>query len=281
MAPSKLAKFLLAALPGCATATVRGGYCAPPTDAALSVAPDPAPSGSATREEHVAALVGLRGATAEQVSRSDDARARVLERVQLASLAIGATSAELDCESERAEQAADYLARAQTSSVQGLTVGSIAAATLTGIAGVFLSTRGAPAFAQDATAVSGGTVTAALGLASFFVHRGTNYEHRRNLLADVWTGPATSGTYPPVVWTYLTRAEFSNSGREPIRNRIVARWRQFQQVEDAETAAMLFGSGGSYDVDALRLRASMLDEVKAEVELARQDLAALAAKLLR
>ena len=89
--------FLLAALQGCATATVRGGYCAPPTPVALSVAPDPSPSDSASREEHVAALVGLSGMTAEQVSRSDDARTRVIERVQLTSLAIGATSAELDC----------------------------------------------------------------------------------------------------------------------------------------------------------------------------------------
>ncbi len=140
---------------------------------------------------------------------------------------------------------------------------------------------GAPAVAQDSTAVSGGTVTAGLGLASLFVHRRTNYENRRNLLTDVWTGPATSETYPPVIWTYLTRPAFSNSGREPIRSRIVGRWRQFEQVEDAETAATLFGSGGLYDVDALRLRAAMLDEVKAEVELARQDLAALAAELLR
>jgi len=94
-------------------------------------------------------------------------------------------------------------------------------------------------------------------------------------------GPTTSETYPPVIWTYLTRAAFSNGRREPIRGRIVGRWRQFQQVEDPATAAMLFGSGGSYDVDSLRLRAAMLDEVKAEVELARQDLAALAAELLR
>jgi hypothetical protein len=273
--------FLLGALQGCATATVRGGYCAPPTPAALSINPDPPPLDSASREEQVAALVGLSGMTAEQVSRSDDLRLRVVERVELASLAIGATAAELDCEGERAEQAADYLARAQTSSVQGLTIGSIAAATLTSIAGVFLSTRGAPALAQDAMALSGGTVTAGLGLASFFVHRRTNYENGRNLLADVWLGPATSETYPPVIWTYLMRAAFSNSRRAPIRDRIVARWKQFQQVEDPATAAMLFGSGGSYDVDSLRLRAAMLDEVKAEVELGRQDLAALAAKLLR
>jgi hypothetical protein len=229
----------------------------------------------------VAALVGLSGITAEQVSRSDDVRVRVVERVELASLAIGAASAELDCESERAEQAADYLARAQTSSVQGLTIGSIAAATLTSIAGVFLSTRGAPALAQDTTALSGGTATAALGLASFYVHRRTSFEHQRNLLADVWRGPATSETYPPVIWTYLTRPAFSNGRRVPIRDGIVGRWKRFQQVEDPAITLMLFGNGGLYDVDSLRLRAAMLDEVKAEVELARQDLAALAARLLR
>jgi hypothetical protein len=198
--------FLLGALEGCATATVRGGYCAPPTPAALSVNPDPPPLDSASHEEHVAALAGLSGMTAEQVSRSEDLRLRVVERVELASLAIGATSAELDCESERAEQAADYLGRAQTSSVQDLTVGSIAAATVTGVAGVLLSTHGAPGFAQDTTAVSGGAVTAGLGLASFFVHQRASYEHQRNLLADVWFGPATSETYPPVIWTYLTSA---------------------------------------------------------------------------
>ncbi|MGA3120863.1 MAG: hypothetical protein ABSF69_08860 [Polyangiaceae bacterium] len=280
--PSRLwaSVFLLGALPGCITATVRGGYCAPPSRAALSLAPDPPPGDSAPREEHVAALVGLSGMTAE-VTRSDCARVQIVERVELASLAIGAASAELDCESERAEQAADYLARAQATSVQGLTIGSIAAATLTGIAGVFLSTRGAPALAQDTLAVSGGTVTAGLGLASFFVPRRTSYEHERNLLADVWVGPATSETYPPVIWTYLTRAAFSNSQRAPIRDGIVGRWKQFQQVADSATAAMLFGRGGSYDVDSLRLRAAMLDEVRAEVELARQDLAALAANLLR
>jgi hypothetical protein len=272
--------FLLAALHGCATATVRGEYCAPPTPAALSVAPDRFPPDSASHEEHVAALVGLSGLTADQVSRSDSARSRVVERVQLTSLAIGATSAELDCESERAEQAADYLGRAQTSSVQDLTVGSIAAATVTGVAGVLLSTHGAPGFAQDTTAVSGGAVTAGLGLASFFVHQRASYEHQRNLLADVWFGPATSETYPPVIWTYLTSAAFSNSRRAPIRDGIVGRWKRFQQVEDPLTATTLFGRGGSYDVDSLRLRATMLDEVKAEVELARQDLAALAAELL-
>src|SRR5580658_10058300 len=94
--------FILGALPGCATVTVRGGYCAPPAVAPLSFAPDPPPVDGAPREMQVAALVGLSGVTAEQVSQSIDMRVRVVERVELASLVIGATSAELDCEGERA-----------------------------------------------------------------------------------------------------------------------------------------------------------------------------------
>jgi hypothetical protein len=270
------------ALPACAPAVARGGgYCAPPAAASFAIRPDPPPPPGAPREAQTAALLGLAGVTAEQTSRSTDVHLRVVERIQLASLAIDATSAELDCEGERADQAGDYLTRGQTSSVQALTIASVAAATLTSIAGVLLSTNSRPAAEQYTVAISGGAVTAALGLGSFFVHPRTTFGHARNLLADVWLGPDVSTTYPPLVWTYLTRPEFSNSQRTPIRERIVARWKQFEQVEDPASAAVLFGSGGSYDADTLHARATMLDEVKAEVDLAHQELAALAGILLR
>jgi hypothetical protein len=268
-------------LTSCAATTVRGGYCSPPAGVSYAFAPDPPPADNAPREGQVAALVGLGGATAGNVSHSADARMRVIERIELAGLAIGATSAELDCESERAEQAAEYLSRQQTSGVQGLTIGSVTAAALTGIGSVFLSTRNASALAQDTTAVAGGVVTAGLGLASLYVHPRTRFEHERNLLADVWWGPPASTSFPPVIWAYLTRPAFSNTQRDPIRGRVVARWKQFKQVEDVASAATLFGSGGSYDGDLLRARAAMLDEVRAEVELEKQELAAFAATLLR
>jgi len=230
----------------------------------------------------MAALLGLGGVASEQTAPPPlDVRVRVVERIELARLAIASTSAELECESERAEQAADYLTRRQSRTVQALTIGSVAAAALTGIAGVFLSTRGAPDGDQDAFAISGGTVTAALGLGSLFVHSHADFEHARNLLTDVWTGPPLSSTYPSIVWTYLTRAEFSNGQREAIREKIVARWRRFEQVDDPAAEALLFGRGGSYDADTLRTRAAMLDEVRAEVELTHQDLAAFAAAVLR
>jgi hypothetical protein len=278
--PRALLALLL--LPGCSPVVARGGgYCAPPSAAAFALDASDPRAGTSQPDGGMAALLGLGDVTVEQTARSPDVRLRVLERVQKASLAIDATSAELDCEGERAEQAADYLTRGQATSVQALTVGSVVVATLTSIAGVLLSTKGRPALEQDVVAISGGVVTAGLGLGSLLVHPRTEFDHERNLLADVWLGPTASVTYPPVVWAYLSRPEFSNTGREAIRKKIVSRWQQFRQVDDPSTAATFFGRGGSYDAEALRSRAAMLDEVKAEVELAHQDLATLAATLLR
>jgi hypothetical protein len=258
-----------------------GGYCAPPVVAPSAFVSDPEPPAGASRSTHLAALLGLGGKATEDAALPVETRVLVVERVELARLAIASTSAELECESERAEQAADYLTRRQSKNVQALTIASIAAAALTGIAGVFLSTRGAPGDDQDAFAIGGGGVTAALGLASLYVHPHADFEHPRNLLADVWAGPSASSVYPPFVWTYLTRAAFSNGQREAIREKIVARWRRFEQVDDPSTEALLFGRGGSYDADTLRTRSAMLDEVRAEVELTHQDLAAFAEALLK
>jgi hypothetical protein len=262
-------------LPACSPAAVRGGgYCSPPAVPQLSFTSDPEPPPGASRGARMAALLGL--SSTVSATPALEARVRIVERVELARLAIASTSAELDCESERAEQAADYLTRGQTKNVQLLTVGSVAAAALTGIAGVFLSTHQAPSGDQEGLAIGGGVATAAFGLASLYVHPRTDFEHSRNLLADVWSGPVVSSTYPPLVWVYLTRAEFSNSQTEPIRKKIVGRWRRFDQVDDPASVALLFGTGGSYDVDTLRTRAAMLDEVRAEVELTEQDLMAFA-----
>lgn len=274
---------LALAASGCATPKAVGGgaYCAPPTSSTFAFGADPAPAANAPREERTAALLGLRAALAAD-AHDDAARLRAIERIELARLAIGATAAELACESERAKQAADAVARAQGGDVQRLTIASIGASTATAIAGVLLSTHETSALSQDTVAIAGGGVTAALALASLAVHPTMTFLHERNLLADVWVGPATSTLYPPFVWAYLSQPEFSNDGQHAIRERIVQRWRAFEGLADNPTLApLIFGAGGRYDADTLRLRAAMLSEVAAEVDLASQDVAALAARLLR
>jgi len=242
---------------------------------------DPPPPPGATREERTAALLGLRDVLTEGHA-GEGSRVRALERIALARLAIVAMVAELRCEGARAKLTADVASRAQAEAVQGMTIASIGASTVTAIAGVFLSTHNARASLQEGVAVGGGTVSSALALGSLAVHPREPFAHARNLLADIWLGPAASRTYPPFLWAYLTRPEFSNEGLRSIRQGIVERWVRFEGLgEDSALVALLLGEGGRYDANSLRTRAVMLEEVAAEVELASQDVEALAARILR
>jgi hypothetical protein len=255
------------------------GYCAPPTGITLPLPSEPPPPADASEAQRMAALVGLTGVLAER-PRSEASPLVAVERIELARLAIAATAAELECERERAEEAADALSRAKSSQAQALTIGSIGAATVTSIASVFLSTGNASNVAQDSVAIGGGAVTAGLGLASIYVHPSVPFHTTRNLLAPLWIEPGWSPLYPPLVWAYLSRPEFSNDRRRSIREHLIERWRREAGLDrDASLARLLFGSGGEYDVHALRTRAELLDEAAAEVHLESQDLASLAAVL--
>ncbi len=275
---------------GCGPITPRsppnGGYCAPPLSPEWTLDEDPFEPGDG-RIERLASLLGLRADLRARRSASGapptaDERLHALSRIEVARDALAAISAELACESERADQAADYLFRHQSDAVQELTIASVLVAAGTSVAGVILATAGAKNFPQDTVAIAGGGLTVGLGLGALYVHPKIDFGHPRNLLADVWNGPAVSKIYPPPVWAYLTRREFANDETRPIRERIVARWRAFETVDDDPgTLALLFGAGGRYDVDTLRTRASMLDQVRAEVDLGNQELALLAAELLR
>src|SRR5690606_8233450 len=131
---------------------------------------------------------------------------------------------------------------------------------------------------QIGVAAGGGVTSAGLGLGSLWVHPTMEYLHPRNLLADLWNGPSTSTVYPPLVWAYLTRPEFPTTGGPSIRANVVRRWRELGNP--GSDAATLFGPGGVYDADALRARAGMLDQVRAEVMLLDQEVAELGAALL-
>jgi hypothetical protein len=263
-----------------------GSYCAPPVRAAWTIVEDPAPPPDVGRVERLAAILGLRDVVRERRKAEGplpvELRLRAFERIEMAQAAIDATSAELDCESERADQAAEYLTRSGAGHVQRLTIASVVVAAGTSIAGVLLSTNNARAGVQDAVAISGGALTAALGIGSLYVHPTIQFMHPHNVLDDVWRGPTVSAMYPVPVWAYLSRPEFSNDQKQPIREHIVARWRTFETLKnDPSTIALLFGAGGKYDAESLHARAAMLDQVQAEVNLENQDLAALAAEILR
>ncbi len=167
-------------------------------------------------------MLGLATLTA---ALPDDATRRLaaLERIEAARLSIDRISAELDCEGERASQVGSYLQEDSSSSVQGFTVAAIVTSAATGVASAILMSANASKGSQLAVGVAGAGTSGAFGIGALVVHPRLAFSHPRNLLADVWSGPKTSALYPPIVWAYLSRPEFSNRGDAPIRARIAAR----------------------------------------------------------
>jgi hypothetical protein len=262
--------------PGVSVGTGTGGsYCEPTSANRDAWVEDVAPPGASHRAR-IRAVLGLDALTApllhDTVPDEKAQRLATLERIEEARLAIARISAELDCEGERADQVGNYLQEKSQSWVQGFTVASLVAGAATGIASAFLMAADTSKGSQLAVGVSGASVAGALGIGALVVHPRLPFSHPRNLLADVWNGPRVSTLYPPVVWAYLSRPEFSNRGDQPIRAKIATRWRSFAGLE-ADDVKLLFGSGGPYDEKALHVRASMLNQVKAEVELLNQELA--------
>jgi hypothetical protein len=209
-----------------------------------------------------------------------------LQRLDFTRTTIEATVAELDCEGERAEQLAAYLERRQNTTTTRLTIASIVTAAVTGIATGFLQ-QDHELPAEETIAAVGGTATAMLALAPLWVGPTVSFHHSRNFLTDIWEGPREASVFPEIVWAYLSRPEFSNEKIEAIRKRVIARWEEYQSADGqvlerprrGGPPPLLFGAGGRYDAKTLRQRANMLDQIKAEVALMNQDLAALSALL--
>jgi len=275
----------LLALGACASTPLRVAtpFCAPPQANSIDQMEAGESLSAGTRQAQLAALLGLGDALKQRLQGPlvGEQRMQVLERIERARLTIDAISAELDCEGERTQQAADYLAHKQSSTVQTLTVASLATAAIIGVTSVLLSTSKASPTLQNNVGIGGAVSTAGLGLATLYVSPTIHFEHTRNPLRDIWEGPAQSQIYPPIVWAYLSRAVFSNAQDASIRSKIVARFHQLGAAdEDSHTLQLLFGRGGEFDSDTLRIQAALLNQVKAEVTLQNQDLEALASGLL-
>ncbi|WP_324676602.1 hypothetical protein [Hymenobacter sp. GOD-10R] len=209
-------------------------------------------------------------------------RQQVLGHLQLVAAAIASTAAELDCEGERADQVAGYLAEQENQRVQRLTVLSIGVGAVAGI--------GTTVFDQKALqytfGIGGGLLTAGLGLLSLTSHHKITFEHPRNLLTAVWQEEASSALYPPSVWYCLHDKAFSNRGETSVAHNTRQRWEHYGQLaqpnspEGQRQQTLLFGTGGVYSVDELRIRANMLNELQAAVRLINQDLQALLLALI-
>jgi hypothetical protein len=204
-------------------------------------------------------------------------RQQLAAQVALVSTTVASVAAELDCEGERADQVAGYLNEQDSRRTQRLNVLSIGTGAASGIGTTVISNTPG----QYAFGIGGGLLAAGLGLLTLTGNHTTEFDHPRNLLAEVWAEKPTSELFPPSVWYMLTEPAFSNSGQTAIVHNTRRRWEHYGQLahpesrDGREVATLLFGRGGKYSADQLTLRANLLNELQSAVRLLHQELQGL------
>lgn len=205
----------------------------------------------------------------------------VAERVDLASLEISATAAELDCEEERADQYKELLREKVSKAERKITVAAIITGAATGLlVGVInLSNSGNENLSEE-IAIAGGITEATLGILSLKIDRNIIFSHQRNHLRDIWNGPDSTANFPPLIWYYLNLP--FNEGSPSLRESLKAQWLSMDQLalKAANMTDLYFGEGGKYSADELDDRSSMLDQLEARISLMKKDLQLITKELI-
>jgi hypothetical protein len=300
---------LLLALAGCATRpptrlAIAAGYCDPPLPYRYNptFAPQPQVEAALTpallahyprRNLLTANAVGILPQLQALLSLQDAARQHpgpapelavlrqrqlVAAQVALVSSTVASLAAELDCEGERADQVAGFLKREDDRRTQRLNVLSIGIGAASGIGTTVIDNQAG----QYAFGIGGGLLAAGLSLLTLRQQGHTaEFEHPRNLLAEVWAEKSAASLFPPSVWYMLTDPAFSNGGQTSIAHNTRLRWQHYGQLAKPDSkqgkklAALLFGPGGQYSADELTVRANMLNELQSAVRLLNQELQGL------
>lgn len=245
---------------------------------------------------NIAEIVGLSDLLVEIAARegsveprTDGERLHLLElrqqlsdRLLLTSLALSSVTAEVACEETRADHAANRLQEAQERRTRKSLIISIVGDAMIGILGGALSLAGQAVGTAIADMVGGGVATG-FGLEAFSDREAYRFQHRRNLLREIWEGPQQSKLFPRPVWRYLTTPAKDGT---TLRQDLVADWRRHgflgEPGSDTEKQriALIFGEGGVYNIDELRLRAEMFELLTAATDLMNQDLHVLFRELM-
>ncbi len=225
---------------------------------------------------------------------------QIFNRLLLASTEVASLAAELDCESERSKQLANYLDQINDTRIQRFTILSVVTGAATGI-GTSVSKN----YGSQVTIGIGGSIISAIfgGLAVFSSKHVVEFKHNRNLLADIWYNPKSSSTYPPFIWSVLNSKEFNTGGFNSTVNSLKDRWVEEGLVDtannknrktyigrflvkeglldlsDSKKQELFFGTGGKYRANDLHTRTSMLNQLKAEIRSINQNLQSFMLKL--
>lgn len=213
------------------------------------------------------------------------AREKLIGRILLAMEEVSSLSAEIECESDRADQIADRLQDEHSSRTKYETLGAIVVAGVAAIASGGAILAGATV-AEAAAVIAGGSMAAGLGSLPLFAESHQEFAHPRNLLREVWEGPRTSTLFPPSVWRYLSRQPKAELDGSNYRAELIESWRQEGRLGEPGSAVehkripLLFGDGGVYELQDLRARSAMLGLLSSTVQKMHQDLEMLIRQVL-
>lgn len=204
---------------------------------------------------------------------------QIFNRLLLASTELASLAAELDCESERSKQSANYLDQINDTRIQRLTILSV----ITGAATAIITSVSNSHKTQVAVGVNGSIISGVFaGLAVFSSRKSIVVAHNRNLLADIWYAPKISTTYPPFIWFVLNAKEFNIGGNTSTILSLKDRWVEEGLIDSSKKSKkelLFFGKGGKYLANDLHTLTSMINQLKAEIRSINQDLQSLMLKL--
>ncbi len=204
----------------------------------------------------------------------------VADKINLTSLEISATAAELDCEEERANQLKGVLQEKINRTEKRITVAAIVTGATTGLLVGILNLSNKNANLSEEIAIAGGLAEATFGFLSLGIKRHHIFNHPRNHLNDIWLGPDTTSNFPPIIWHYLNLP--FDTAQLSLRESLKKQWISLEQLslENNKKVALYFAEGGVYSDDDLNNRSSMLDQLEAIVSLMKKDLQLITKELV-
>jgi hypothetical protein len=192
-----------------------------------------------------------------------EARQQLSNHILLALLDVAGAAAEVRCEKERADHLADFLQETRNTEIRQLTIAAIISGALFGFLSGGLFLAGA-ATAGTASSIAGGVVQTVFGSVALSQERRHRFQHRRNILGEVWESPEQPMIIPHSVWRFLNQPIGDDPQHRSLRETLVLRWRQEARLgrsgsqTERRRIALFFGEGGVYEIGELRARATML-----------------------
>lgn len=205
-------------------------------------------------------------------------RSWIADRCDRASLEISAIAAEMDCEEEKVSQLADHLEGLENAAESRLTVAAIAVGAVGAVVtGVHLMDEDN---GMDGAGIAFGIAEAVLGTMILLNNKHATLNHERNALRAVLTRTDPDRIFPVSVWNGLLQKRPAIGDRS-LRQDLLARWGYDAGTIRTDTGDLdlFMGDGGRYDIDQLRERASMFDQLESSIKLIKQDLLLLVEEL--